>query len=293
MELFKGNCTAIVTPFTKNGRKVNYEVFKILIDKQIEGGVSAIVFLGTTGEAATLSQRERKKVISFAVNYVNKRVPVIIGSGSNNTKDAIKKCKTAQSLGADALLIVTPYYNKCTQYGLISHYKSIAKKVNLPIILYNVPSRTGVNILPKTVKELSKIKNIIAIKEASGNIDQMAEIVRICDPSFALYSGDDALTLPCLSIGGKGVISVVSNLYPQMMTDLCNTFFDGDIENSRKIQFKLNPLIKSLFIETNPIPIKEGLNIIGVQVGPTRLPLTKMNKENIPILKKEINLIKK
>lgn len=293
MELFKGNCTAIITPFTKNGRKINYEVFKTLIDKQIEGGVSAIVFLGTTGEAATLSQRERKKVIAFAVNYVNKRVPVIIGSGSNNTKDAIKKCKTAQSLGADGLLVVTPYYNKCTQTGLISHYKAISKKVNLPIILYNVPSRTGVNILPKTVKELSKIKNVVAIKEASGNIDQMAEIVRICDPSFSLYSGDDALTLPCLSIGGKGVISVVSNIYPQMMTDLCDTFFNGDIESSRNIQFKLNPLIKSLFIETNPIPVKEALNIIGFQVGPTRLPLTKMNKENIPALKKEIKLIKK
>lgn len=294
MTIFKGSATALVTPFSENGEKIDYEVLKNLIDFQINNGTKALIILGTTGEASTISLDERIKIIECAVKHTNKRVPVIAGSGSNDTKIAINNSKIYEKLGADALLIVTPYYNKSTQKGLISHYTKIAESVSLPIILYNVPGRTGVNILPATVKELSKNKNIVAIKEASGNLEQIGEILRICGDKIDVYSGDDALILPILSIGGKGVIGVASNIVPSLVNQLCESFFENQLEKSREIQFLLNPLIKTLFLEVNPIPVKTALNLMKKNVGALRLPLYSMEEENIEKLKTEmlkLNLI--
>lgn len=294
MTIFKGSATALVTPFSENGEKIDYEVLKNLIDFQINNGTKALIILGTTGEASTISLDERIKIIECAVKHTNKRVPVIAGSGSNDTKIAINNSKIYEKLGADALLIVTPYYNKSTQKGLISHYTKIAESVSLPIILYNVPGRTGVNILPATVKELSKNKNIVAIKEASGNLEQIAEILRICGDKIDVYSGDDALILPILSIGGKGVIGVASNIVPSLVNQLCESFFENQLEKSRELQFLLNPLIKTLFLEVNPIPVKTALNLMKKNVGALRLPLYSMEEENIEKLKTEmlkLNLI--
>lgn len=294
MTIFKGSATALVTPFSENGEKIDYEVLKNLIDFQINNGTKALIILGTTGEASTISLDERIKIIECAVKHTNKRVPVIAGSGSNDTKIAINNSKIYEKLGADALLIVTPYYNKSTQKGLISHYTKIAESVSLPIILYNVPGRTGVNILPATVKELSKNKNIVAIKEASGNLEQIGEILRICGDKIDVYSGDDALILPILSIGGKGVIGVASNIVPSLVNQLCESFFENQLEKSRELQFLLNPLIKTLFLEVNPIPVKTALNLMKKNVGALRLPLCSMEQENIEKLKTEmlkLNLI--
>lgn len=294
MTIFKGSATALVTPFSENGEKIDYEVLKNLIDFQINNGTKALIILGTTGEASTISLDERIKIIECAVKHTNKRVPVIAGSGSNDTKIAINNSKIYEKLGADALLIVTPYYNKSTQKGLISHYTKIAESVSLPIILYNVPGRTGVNILPATVKELSKNKNIVAIKEASGNLEQIGEILRICGDKIDVYSGDDALILPILSIGGKGVIGVASNIVPSLVNQLCESFFENQLEKSRELQFLLNPLIKTLFLEVNPIPVKTALNLMKKNVGALRLPLYSMEEENIEKLKTEmlkLNLI--
>ena len=275
--IFQGNCSAVITPFTQDGSKINYNAFKKIIDKQIAGNCSAIVFIGTTGESTTLTRKEKNELAEFGINYVNKRVPVIVGAGSNNTLEAIEKSQTYEKLGADALLHVTPYYNKCTQKGLIAHYTKIADKVNIPIIMYNVPSRTGVNILPETVQVLSKHPNIVGIKEASGNIDQIAEIIRICPKDFTVYSGDDGIVLPILALGGKGVISVVGNILPKTMAKLCKEFFDGKVDQARAIQFQINPLVKLLFSEVNPIPVKTAMNILGYNEGPCRLPLTSMD----------------
>ncbi len=289
--LFKGCSTALITPFKKDG-SVNFNVFKKVIDYQIKNGVSSLVFLGTTGESSTLTDVEREEVVRFAVSYVNKRVPVIVGAGSNSTSEAIKRSVKFEELGADALLHVTPYYNKTTQKGLIEHYTKIAGSVKIPIILYNVPSRTGVNILPQTVYELSKIKNIVGIKEASGNIEQVAEISRICGKDFAIYSGDDALTLSILCLGGNGVISVASNALPKKMVEICEHYFIGNIEHARELQFKMNPFIKLLFSEVNPIPIKYAMKKIGFDCGKPRLPLLEpLNKTKLSIGKglKEIN----
>ena len=291
--MFKGLCTAIVTPF-KN-EKVDYETFKNLIDFQINNGAKAIVFFGTTGEASTLTKKEKLTIADFAVKYVNKRVKVIVGSGSNNTLEAVKSSKAYQKLGVDGLLIVTPYYNKCTQQGLIEHYLKIADSVNIPIILYNVPGRTGVNILPSTVLTLSKHKNIVAIKEASGNIVQAQEILSVVDKDFKVYSGDDALLLPLLSVGGSGVISVASNIVPREMSSICDYYFYGDTKKARDLQLKLLPLIQALFIEVNPIPIKKAMEILKMCSSTLRLPLTnKMKEENLLKLKKslkDLNLI--
>lgn len=286
--VFKGYAPAIVTPFTKSG-KVNYNVFKKLIDFQIENGARAIVFLGTTGESATLTQKEREEVVEFAVEYVDYRVPVIVGAGSNCTKTAIEKSRKFEKLGADCLLHVTPYYNKCTQNGLIEHYTAIAKSVSIPIILYSVPSRTGVNIQPETVKVLSEIDNIVGIKEASGNISQISEIRRLCDEDFAIYSGDDGLTVPILSVGGAGVISVVGNALPKYMTAICDNYFLGNIDYSRELQLALNPLIKLMFAEVNPIPIKYAMKLVGFDCGIPKLPLTEATN---PIKIKIRNMIK-
>ncbi len=292
MAIFYGSCTAIVTPFTEDGKEINFNTLKKLIDFQLDNGTNAIVFLGTTGESATLSLKEKISIVKFAVSYINGKVPVIVGAGSNNTKTAIENSKLFESLGADALLHVTPYYNKCTQKGLIEHYYSIADSIKIPIILYNVPSRTGVSILPSTIKELSKHKNIVAIKEASGNIDQMTSILSQVSDDFSLYSGDDALTLPVLSIGGKGVISVLSNVAPHEMAELCNSYFANDIDKCKDLQLKLYPLIKLLFSEVNPIPVREALNLMGFNMGPPRLPLTTAEKTTRENLKNELIKLK-
>lgn len=288
--LFKGLCTAIVTPFTKDLKEVNYEEFKRLIDFQIEGGAKAIVFFGTTGEASTLTKQEKIEITKFAVSYVNGRVAVIVGSGGNNTQEVVENCKTYEGLGVDGLLVVTPYYNKASQLGLIKHYTLIADSVNTPIILYNVPGRTGVNLSPKTVLTLSRHPNIVGIKEASGNLSQIMEIKRLCSDDFALYSGDDGLILPILSVGGVGVISVLSNILPKETSEICKYFFNGEIEKSRKLQLKLSPLINALFSDVNPIPIKNALNILGYNVGGLRLPLClEMTDENYENLKQTLS----
>lgn len=279
-EIFRGVATALVTPFIQDGTKIDFDAFAKLIEEQIANGVSALVFLGTTGEPATMTQDECDEVIKFAVKHVNHRVPVIAGAGGNNTRVAVEKSKRYESFGVDALLHVTPYYNKATQSGLVEHYTQIASAVKVPIILYNVPGRTGVNIQPSTLKILSKIPNIVAVKEASGNIEQITEIIRICGDDMPVYSGDDGLTYSILALGGIGVISVASNVVPKQMHNLCETYFAGDINKSRDIQLALLPLIKSLFIEVNPIPAKTALAHLGKMSSALRLPLTQMSDEN-------------
>ena len=278
MELFKGYCPAIITPFKNN--KINFKKFAELIEMQIENGAKAIVFLGTTGEPATMTSSEKISVVKFAVKQVGKRVPVIVGAGSNNTKDVIKNIKAFDKLQVDGYLIVTPYYNKCTQTGLIEHYSKIAKNTTTPIILYNVPSRTGVNMLPETIKKLTKFKNIVGVKEASGNAEQIMELFRLCKDDLTIYSGDDSLTYLFLSLGGGGVISVLGNLLPALMNEICESFYMGHIDKSLKLSMLSLPLMKSMFYEVNPIPIKTAMNMAGFDVGLLRLPLTKMSKEN-------------
>ena len=285
--LFKGCGTAISTPFDENG--VNLKEFEKLIEDQIQKNVDAIIVCGTTGESSTMTTEEKKQAIECAVKTANGRIPIIAGTGGNNTKQVIENSKLAESLGVDGLLIVTPYYNKCTQKGLVEHYKVIAQSVSLPIILYSVPSRTGVNIEPKTCLELSKIENIVAIKEASGNISQVAEIAHLCGDNLHIYSGNDDQILPILSLGGLGVISVLSNVKPEYTHNIVQNFFDRNIEIATKMQLNALPLIKALFSEVNPIPVKAALNIQGYDFGIPRLPLTLMTAEKMEILKKELN----
>ena len=247
--IFKGCATAIVTPFTEKG--VNFKEFEKLIENQIANKIDALVVCGTTGESSTMMPEERKETIKFAVEVVHKRVPVIVGTGSNCTKSAIEMTKFAESVGVDGALVVTPYYNKTTQDGLVAHYKAIAKETNLPIILYNVPSRTGVNILPKTCQELSKLKNIVAIKEASGNLSQVAEIANLCGDELNIYSGNDDQILPVLSVGGIGVISVLSNIMPEFTHTMVEDFLSGNLEKAKEAQIKAIPLIKFLYSEVN------------------------------------------
>lgn len=284
--LFKGCGTAISTPFDDNG--VNLKEFERLIEFQIQNKVDSIIVCGTTGEASTMTLEEKIATIKCAVKTSNRRVPIIAGSGGNNTKEVIEFSKTAQNLGVDGLLIVTPYYNKCTQNGLIEHYKEIAQNVSIPIIVYSVPSRTGVNIEPKTCFELSKIENIVAIKEASGNISQVAQITHLCGDNLNIYSGNDDQVLPVLSLGGIGVISVLSNVMPEYTHNMVQNFFDGKIEKATKMQLAAIPLINALFSEVNPIPVKSALNILGFDFGTPRLPLTKMSEEKEKILKNEL-----
>ena len=287
--LFKGCGTAISTPFDKNG--INLKEFEKLIENQIQNKVDAIIVCGTTGESSTMTTEEKKQAIECAVKTANGRIPIIAGTGGNNTKQVIENSKLAESLGVDGLLIVTPYYNKCTQKGLIEHYKVIAQSVSLPIILYSVPSRTGVNIEPKTCLELSKIENIVAIKEASGNISQVAEIAHLCGDDLHIYSGNDDQILPILSLGGLGVISVLSNVKPEYTHNIVQNFFDGDIQKATKMQLDALPLIKALFSEVNPIPVKSALNIQGYNFGTPRLPLTPMTAEKMEVLKQALNKI--
>lgn len=285
--LFRGCGTAISTPFDENG--VNLKEFERLIEDQIQNKVDAIIVCGTTGESSTMTKEEKKLAIECAVRISNGRVPIIVGTGGNNTKQVIENSKFVEDLGVDGLLIVTPYYNKCTQQGLIEHYKLIANSVSLPIILYSVQSRTGVNIEPKTCLELSKINNIVAIKEASGNLSQIAEIAHLCGDNLYIYSGNDDQILPILSLGGLGVISVLSNVKPEYTHNMVQNFFDGNIKKATEMQLRALPLIKALFSEVNPIPVKAALNLQGYNFGIPRLPLTPMTKEKIEILKKELN----
>ncbi len=289
--LFKGCGTAISTPFDENG--VNFKEFEKLVENQIQNKVDAIIVCGTTGEASTMTTDEKLDTIKCAVKTSNGRIPIIAGTGGNNTKQVIEYSKQVEKLGVDGLLIVTPYYNKCTQNGLIEHYKEIAKNVSLPIILYSVPSRTGVNIEPKTCLELSKIENIVAIKEASGNLSQAAEISHLCGDNLNIYSGNDDQIVPILSLGGIGVISVLSHVLPEYTHNMVYNFLNGDIKKATKMQLDVIPLCKALFSEVNPIPVKAALNILGYNYGIPRLPLTKMCTEKEEILKNEINTIKK
>lgn len=284
--LFKGCGTAIATPFNENG--INLNEFKKLLNFQLENNVDAIIVCGTTGEASTMTENEKVSTIKCAIETVNNKVPIIVGTGSNNTKQAIENSKLAESLGADGLLIVTPYYNKCTQKGLIQHYKEIAESVSIPIILYNVPSRTGVNIEPETCLELSKIPNVVAIKEASGNISQVAKIAHLCRDNLNIYSGNDDQIIPILSLGGIGVISVLSNIKPQLTHDIVKNFLNGNLEQARKQQLDCLPLIQLLFSEVNPIPVKAALNILEYNFGEPRLPLNSISEENFKLLESEL-----
>lgn len=287
--IFKGVGTAIATPFDSNDN-INFDEFKKLVELQIENGVSAIIVCGTTGEASTMSQEEKQELIRYCVKIVNKRIPVIAGIGSNNTKLVIENEKYAQYVGVDGLLAVTPYYNKTTQEGLIAHYKLIASQTNLPIILYNVPSRTGVNILPDTYLELSKIKNIVATKEANGDISSIIKIKHLCGDELNIYSGNDDQILPVLSVGGIGVISVLSNVKPRYTANMIQNYFDGKLKESTKMQLDSVDLINNLFKEVNPIPIKAALNIIGFDFGKPRLPLVECSEQLKELLKE--NLLK-
>ena len=280
MAIFKGAGVAIVTPMFENG-EVNYDKLGELLDYQIENSTDAIIICGTTGEAATLSHEEHLDVIKYAVDKVAKRVPVIAGTGSNCTRTAIELSKDAAEHGADGLLLVTPYYNKATQAGLIAHYTAVAKEVKTPIIMYSVASRTGCNIEPATVAELVKnVDNIVGVKEASGNISQVAKIMSLTDGNIDLYSGNDDQIVPLLSLGAKGVISVLSNVAPQETHDICAKFFEGDAAGSAALQLKAIPLIEQLFCEVNPIPVKKAMALMGKDCGPLRMPLTELTPEH-------------
>lgn len=270
--VFTGAGVAIITPMNADG-SVNYAEFGRIVDDQIANGTDAIIVCGTTGESAALTHEEHVECIRFVVQHVAGRVPVVAGTGSNDTRFAVQISKQAEEAGADALLLVTPYYNKTSQAGLIAHYTAVAKAVNLPCILYNVPSRTGVNIAPQTLAELAKLPNINAVKEASGNISQVAEIAALCGDSLNIYSGNDDQIVPLLALGGKGVISVLSNVAPQYTHDICACWFEGKTEESLAMQLKALPLCHALFADVNPIPVKWAMNRIGWQAGPLRLPL--------------------
>ena len=279
--IFYGCGTAIATPFD-DSLKINYSVLKKFLDFQIDNKVDAIIVCGTTGESATLSTEEKKELIKFTCDYVSKRVPVIAGTGSNNTLACIELSKFAQSVGADGLLIVTPYYNKTTQKGLIEHYSQIAQSVSIPIIMYNVPSRTGLNIEPSTCLELSKIDNIVAIKEASGNLSQIAKIYALCRDSLYIYSGNDDQILPVLSVGGIGVISVLSNIKPLLVHNIVENYLAGNTKLAKSEFLNNLELANSLFCEVNPIPVKYALSKIGFNFGKPRLPLIELlNKKSI------------
>lgn len=287
MSIFKGAGVAIVTPFHEDG-SVNYEKFAELIEFQIQNGTDAIIVCGTTGESSTLTHEEHLEVIKFCAQKVNKRVPVVAGTGSNCTSTAVYLSTEAEKFGVDGLLLVTPYYNKATQNGLFEHYKEVADSVKLPIILYNVPSRTGCNIMPQTAVRLcSEVSNIVGIKEASGNISQVAKLASLAQgkTDIDIYSGNDDQIVPILSLGGKGVISVLSNVAPKQTHDICAKFFEGDIVGSYSEQLRAIELFDALFCEVNPIPVKEALNLMGKEVGPTRQPLSKMEDANVEKLR--------
>ncbi|MFH1784074.1 MAG: 4-hydroxy-tetrahydrodipicolinate synthase [bacterium] len=282
--MFRGSFVAIVTPF--KGGKIDFKKFSELIKMHIEKGTGGIVPCGTTGESATMSHDEHMEVVEFVVKTVNKKIPVIAGTGSNNTLEALRLTEHAQKVGADAALVITPYYNKPPQEGLYRHYKEIASKVDIPIVIYNVPGRTGISIAPETVARIRKeFKNVVAVKEASGVLDNVSSIIELCDPDFDVLSGDDALTLPMMAIGAKGVISVAANIVPGDMAAMIEAFAKGNLKEARRLHLKMFPLIKALFMETNPIPVKTALGILGLCPPEVRLPLSPMSDANIKKLK--------
>ncbi|MGN8816820.1 4-hydroxy-tetrahydrodipicolinate synthase [Oribacterium sp. HCP28S3_H8] len=288
MALFKGAGVALITPFKADG-SVDYDVLTQLIEEQIAGGTDAIIACGTTGEASTMSEEEHMDVVRFIINKVNHRIPVIAGTGSNSTETAVKLSKEAEEYGADGVLLVTPYYNKATQGGLIQHYTTIAKAISIPCILYNVPSRTGVTIQPETMAYLyNNVDNIAGMKDATGNISMTTKLMTMVDRDFMLYSGDDDEIVPILAVGGSGVISVLSNVAPRETHEICQKWFDGDIEGSLQAQLKAYPLIKALFNEVNPIPVKAAMNLQGKKVGGLRLPLTEAEDSTKQLLEKEM-----
>ena len=286
MSIFKGAGVAIVTPMNED-ESVNYGKLEELIEEQIAGGTDAIIICGTTGESACLTVEEHLETIRFCVEKTAHRVPVIAGTGSNCTRDAVFMSKEAENYGADALLCVTPYYNKATQKGLIQHYTAISDAVDIPIIAYNVPSRTGCNLLPETIAYLGKnTKNVRAIKEASGSISQISKVKALAGDSIDIYSGNDDQIVPILSIGGLGVISVLSNVAPRQTHDICQAWFDGDTAKAAKLQLEAIDLIEALFCEVNPIPVKTAMNLMGKNVGPLRMPMSEMEPKNVERLKK-------
>ena len=288
MALFKGAGVALVTPMHEDGT-VNFEVLEAIIEDQIAGGTDAIISVGTTGEAATLTVEEHLEVIRHTIKVVNHRIPVIAGTGSNCTRSALYTSKCAEEAGADGLLLVTPYYNKATQKGLYQHFKTIAESVSIPSILYNVPGRTGMSIEAKTMAALyHDVKNIIGVKDASGDVGKTLDLMHLVDEEFCLYSGEDGLILPLLAAGSLGVISVLSNVAPKETHDICAKWFAGDLEGARKEQLRALPLIRALFSEVNPIPVKAAMNLQGKKVGPLRLPLTEMETEHFGRLKEEM-----
>ena len=291
MAVFTGAGVAIITPFKENG-DVNYDKLGEIIDFQIENGTDSIVIVGTTGEASTLSHEEHVECIRYAVAKTAKRVPVVAGTGSNCTETAIYLTKEAEKAGADAALVVTPYYNKATQKGLIHHFGTVAKATSLPIILYNVPGRTGCNILPATAAAMVKeYDNIVGMKDATGNMAQSIETMERCQGNIDLYSGEDGLIVPLMSIGGKGVISVLSNVAPRDTHDICAKYLAGDVQGSLELQLKYLPLIHALFLEVNPIPVKKALNLMGMNVGTLRMPLTEMSPEKAALLEAEMKKV--
>lgn len=285
MSIFTGAGTALVTPFNDTG--IDFAAFETLMEYQIENGIDALVVCGTTGEPSTMTREEKKAAIEFVVKHAAGRVPVIAGTGSNNTAASIEASMEASDLGVDGLLVVTPYYNKCSDAGLIKHFHSIADASSVPIIVYNVPARTGMNITPAVMKEISQHDRIVGIKEASANITQITEMARLCQ-GIDLYSGNDDHVIPIMSLGGKGVISVVSNIAPGMTHEMTASWLAGDTKKALELQFKLNPLIKALFIEVSPIPVKTALNMIGINAGVLRMPLCEMSADKAAILKKEL-----
>lgn len=292
MTLFKGAGVALVTPFTEE-KSVNYEELEKLLEFQIAGGTDAIVVCGTTGEPVTMTEEERLSVIYFTVEKVNKRVPVIAGTGMNSTKATVDFSKKAEYLGVDGLLVVTPYYNKATQNGLYEHYKTLAEAVKVPIILYNVPSRTGLNLLPKTAVKLGReFENIVAVKEASGNMSQVAELISLAGEDFAVYSGNDDQIVPILSLGGIGVISVLANIAPKDTHDMVMEYLNGNTKRAAELQLKYIDFIKALFCEVNPIPIKKALELKGFSVGKPRLPLTELEMEHTEMLRSAMEVVK-
>jgi len=276
--MIQGAIVAIVTPF-KNGQ-LDEEAYRALIEFQIEAGTHGIVPCGTTGESATLSHAEHKRVVETCIDQVKKRVPVIAGTGSNNTAEAVELTKHAQAVGAEAALMITPYYNKPTQEGLFQHYQAIAAATNIPIIVYNVPGRTSLNLLPETVARLAQLPNIVGIKEATGDLNQCARVIRLCPENFIVLSGDDFTAFPLMCIGGKGVISVISNVVPQDMAGMCNAYFAGDLKKARELHYKMWPLMEAMFFETNPVPAKTALKLLGKVTGEVRLPLCPMSAAN-------------
>ena len=282
--VFKGSIVAIVTPFKEDG-SVDEAKLRELVEFHVEGGTSAIVPCGTTGESPTLSHQEQERVIEIVTEAANKRIPVIAGTGSYNTEDTVSMTQHAKKVGADGALLVTPYYNKPTQEGLYHHFEKVARAVDIPLVIYIIPGRTSVNVFPTTVARLAKIDNVVGIKEASANLDQVSEIISLCGDRLSILSGDDSLTLPIMSVGGQGVISVAANIIPKDVAEMTSAFLAGDLEKARRLHYKMYSLFKALFIETNPIPVKRAMEFMGLCRSNLRLPMWPMSEENSAKLK--------